>query len=66
MKTYDWTAPVCHQCFARGHEQKDCKMTKEELRSIDTIAAFIGARLHYPNPLVNGQGNPWVSTISVD
>jgi hypothetical protein len=33
---------------------------------IGPIAAFIGARLHYPNPEVNGQGNPWVSTIKVD
>jgi len=33
---------------------------------IGVIAAFIGARLQYPNPRINGQGNPWVSTISVD
>lgn len=32
---------------------------------VEPIAAFIGARLQYPNPQVNGQGNPWVSTILV-
>lgn len=35
-------------------------------RLIGPIAAFIGARLQYPNPAVNGQGNPWVSTIRVE
>ena len=33
---------------------------------IGAIAAFIGARLQYPCPLINGQGNPWTSTIKVD
>lgn len=33
---------------------------------IGPIAAFIGARLQYPSPECNGQGNKWVSTIRVD
>jgi hypothetical protein len=32
---------------------------------IGPIAAFIGARLQYPTPEINGQGNPWSSTIQV-
>lgn len=38
---------------------------REEEQIIEPIAAFIGARLQYPCPEINGQGNPWVSTISV-
>jgi hypothetical protein len=33
---------------------------------IGPMAAFIGARLQYPCPHINGQGNPWVSTIHVE
>lgn len=40
-------------------------MKKEDQQLIGPIAAFIGARLQYPCPEVNGQGNPWVSTIEV-
>lgn len=41
-------------------------MSDEDNQLIHTIAAFIAARLRYPYPSINGQGNPWVSTISVD
>lgn len=66
MKIYDWNSVTCDKCFGRGHDPKDCMMKQEDLRRLHKIAAFIGARLHYPCPLVNGQGNPWVSTIKVD
>src|SRR5271156_1821849 len=39
-------------------------MNRDE-QMIGPIAAFIGARLQYPCPDVNGQGNPWTSTIYV-
>lgn len=41
-------------------------MSERDNRLIGPIAAFIGARLQYPCPDVNGQGNPWTSTIRVD
>lgn len=41
-------------------------MDRKDLQLLGPIAAMIGARLHYPNPLINGQGNPWVSTILVE
>jgi hypothetical protein len=62
----DWGLPVCRRCFERGHEAKDCKEPEENFGLIGLIAAFIGARLQYPCPMINGQGNPWMSTISVD
>ena len=40
-------------------------MKKSEEQLIGPMAAFIGARLQYPCPEVNGQGNPWTSTILV-
>lgn len=41
-------------------------MNRREEQLIGPMAAFIGARLQYPCPGVNGQGNPWTSTIRVD
>jgi hypothetical protein len=58
--------PVCRRCFEGGHEAKDCKENEENFKLIGPLAAFIGARLQYPCPEINGQGNPWVSTIRVD
>ena len=58
--------PVCTRCFEGGHEANDCKEEKDNFDLIGPIAAFIGARLQYPNPEINGQGNPWVSTILVE
>lgn len=40
-------------------------MSQRDDHLIRPIAAFIGARLQHPYPEVNGQGNPWVSTIKV-
>lgn len=57
---------TCMTCFEQGHSADDCKEDKNDFRLIGPIAAFIGARLQYPNPNINGQGNPWVSTIGVD
>lgn len=66
MKLEDFEKPICSRCFARGHEVKDCKEDARNFELIGPIAAFIGARLQYPCPQINGQGNPWVSTIAVD
>lgn len=67
MKLYDWTSPICKKCFDRGHEDKDCKMPKEDLHMLHKIAAFIGARLNYLLPECNSgvRGGKPVSTISV-
>ena len=64
MKNID--QPICQRCFAYGHEPRECPFTRDELSLIGPIAAFIGARLHYPCPEINGQGNPWTSTILVE
>jgi hypothetical protein len=45
--------------------REEAMITRDE-SMIGPIAAFIGARLQYPCPEVNGQGNPWTSTIRVD
>lgn len=58
--------PICKKCFEGGHDTNDCKEEKENFELIGPLAAFIGSRLQYPSPAINGQGNPWVSTISVD
>jgi hypothetical protein len=39
---------------------------KEQASPAHCAASFIGARLQYPCPENNGQGNPWVSTIKVE
>lgn len=62
----DPNAPLCQRCFTYGHELRECPLSREELSLIGPIAAFIGARLQYPCPEVNGQGNPWTSTILVE
>ena len=41
-------------------------MSERDNQLLGPMAAFIGARLQYPNPHINGQGNPWVSTILVE
>lgn len=66
MNIEDLTKPVCTRCFERGHDVADCKEDRQNFAVIGPIAAFIGARLQYPCPMINGQGNPWVSTIKVD
>jgi len=40
-------------------------MSTRDEQLIGPMAAFIGARLQYPCPDINGQGNPWTSTIHV-
>src|SRR5579885_617892 len=62
----DLDQPLCQKCFAYGHLYDACPFSREELSLIGPIAAFIGARLQYPCPVVNGQGNPWTSTILVE
>jgi len=62
----EFQVPVCRRCFERGHETNECKEAKENFELIGPIAEFIGARLQHPYPTINGQGNPWTSTISVD
>lgn len=66
MNPEDFMKPVCTRCFERGHEITACKEPEKNFDMIGPIAAFIGARLQYACPHINGQGNPWVSTISVD
>lgn len=41
-------------------------MNERDNQLIGPLAAFVGARLQHPNPEINGQGNPWVSTILVE
>lgn len=40
-------------------------MRQEVDDKVGAAAAFVAARLQYPNPRCNGSGNPWVSTILV-
>lgn len=68
MKKIDWEAPVCQNCFDRGHEAKDCQEDRKDFELIHVLAAFIAARLNYILPRCNSgvRGGKPVSTIAVD
>lgn len=57
----------CKLCFDNNHSISDCKENKEELHSLEEIAAFIGARLNYVLPICNSgvRGGKLISTINV-
>ncbi len=67
MKLSDLIRPMCKNCFEQGHEDGDCKIDREDLYQIDSIAAFIGARLNYVLPECNSgkRGGQLVSTIKL-
>lgn len=57
----------CTRCFVSGHTKDECVESMDNLLMVESIAAFIGARLNYVVPECNSRacgGRP-VSTIKV-